>query len=302
MKRLLIQLIVIGIIYTFYSCRNGSAPSEEQIPVVSVKAEPIAGGTIENEISFNGSTVYLKKNQVLSPVAGYVVSTNVRYGQEVRKNMVLFELKTREAKALESLNDTAGMSATLKIRSGSDGFISELNINDPGVFVPEGSLLCNIINNRDLMIRLNVPYEYVSLVGREKNCRVKLVDNSVIPGSVFRILPSVDEANQTQSVLIKPETSRLLPENLNLIISFTSERHDKALLVSRSSLMTDETQSEFWVMKINADSMAVRVPVEKGLVNDSLAEIISPALQVNDMVISVGAYGLPDSTAVSIVK
>lgn len=302
MKRLLIKLFVFSIIYTLSSCRPGSTSAEEQMPVVSVKAEPIVSGTIENEISFNGSTVYLKKNQVLSPIPGYVVGTNIRFGQEVQKGMVLFELKTRESKALESANDTSGMSGIIKIRAGSDGFISELNINESGVYVAEGSILCNVVNNRDLMVRLNVPYEYVSILSREKKCKIRLADNTVISGSVFRILPSVDESNQTQTVLIKPETARLIPENLNLLIFFIKEKHDKAMLVSKSSLMTNETQSEFWVMKINAGDTAVKIPVTKGIENDSIAEIISSDLKVNDLIISEGAYGLPDSTIVSIAK
>jgi hypothetical protein len=302
MKRLLTQLVVFCIICSLSSCRNGSTEVEEQMPVVSVTAEQIGSGTIENAISFNGSTVYLKKIQVLSPVAGYVVRTNVRYGQEVNKDMVLFEIKTREAKALEPLTGTADSSGTLKIFAESDGFISELNINEPGVYVPEGSTLCNIVNNKDLMFRLNVPYEYISIPGREKNCKIRLADNTIIAGSVFRILPSVDETNQTQSVLVKPLTARILPENLNLIISFTMERHENALLVSKSSLMTDETQSEFWVMKIYPDNRAVKVPVKKGIDNDSIAEIVTPALKVDDLIIKVGAYGLPDSTIISIAK
>jgi hypothetical protein len=302
MKRLLIQLFVFSIIFTLFSCRSRSTSADEQMPVVSVKAEPIVSGTIENEISFNGSTVYLKKTQVLSPISGYVVGTNIRFGQEVQKGMVLFELKTRESKALESANDTTGMSGIIKINAGSDGFISELNINEPGVYVAEGSILCNVVNNIDLMVRLNVPYEYVSILSREKKCKIRLADNTVISGSVFRILPSVDESNQTQTVLIKPENARLIPENLNLVIFFIKEKHDKAMLVSRSSLMTNETQSEFWVMKINTGDTAVKIPVTKGIENDSIAEIISPDLKVNDLIISEGAYGLPDSTIVSIVK
>jgi hypothetical protein len=66
--------------------------------------------------------------------------------------------------------------------------------------------------------------------------------------------------------------------------------------------MTDETQNEFWVMKIITGDTAVKIPVTKGIENDSIAEIISSDLQDNDLIISEGAYGLPDSTVVSIVK
>ena len=66
--------------------------------------------------------------------------------------------------------------------------------------------------------------------------------------------------------------------------------------------MTNETQSEFWVMKIINDTLAVKIPVIKGFENDSVSEISSPLLNKNDLVISEGAYGLPDSTVVKIEK
>jgi hypothetical protein len=66
--------------------------------------------------------------------------------------------------------------------------------------------------------------------------------------------------------------------------------------------MTNETQNEFWVMKIIGDSLAVKVPVIRGIEGDNLSEVTSPLLNISDLVISQGAYGLPDSTIVKIVK
>jgi hypothetical protein len=302
MKRLFILFFTLCLLQMLSSCKTRSTAGEEQMPVVSVKVTPVIQGDIENEISFNGSTVYLKKNLVISPIAGYIVKVNVRFGQEINKGDVLFEVQTRESKALESGERTTGDYGTVKITAASDGFINDLNISEAGGYVAEGGSLCTIVNNRDLMVKVNVPFEYNNILARERICKIRLADNTSIRGSVFRILPVMDEINQTQTVLIKPETARQLPENLNLLIIFISERHRQALLVSKSSLMTNETQSEFWVMKIGSNNLAVKIPVKKGIENDTLAEIISPALNLRDLIISEGAYGLPDSTTIRIAK
>jgi len=152
------------------------------------------------------------------------------------------------------------------------------------------------------MVRVNMPFEYNVLLTRGRKCTILLTDNTVIEGSVARIFPVVDDVNQTQAVLIKPETGRPLPGNLNLIIKFLNEKHQQTFIVSRSSLMTNETQTEFWIMRISAGDMAVKIPVSKGIENDSIVEIISPLLNVNDLIIDDGAYGLPDSTVVEVVK
>jgi len=302
MKKSSIFLYVSCSFAILTSCKSRNAPVEEQMPVVSVKAGPVATGTIEKEVSFNGSTVYLRKSQVISPISGYVVSAGISFGQEVRKDMVLFELKTREGKALESLNHASGMTGTIKILANVDGFISDLYVTESGVYVAEGSVLCNIADHKNLLVRVNVPFEYVSLLGREKKCRIRLVDGSLIAGSVSRILPSVDGSNQTQTVLIEPATARLLPENLNLILYFVGERHEQALLVPKPSLQSNETQSEFWLMKIEGGKTAVRIPVRKGLERGDTIEVLTSDLHVNDLVIYDGAYGLPDSTQVRLVK
>ncbi len=302
MKRVSVLFITICMLQMFSSCRNKSASGEEQLPLASVKATPLIQGDIENEISFNGSTVYLKKNLVVSPISGYIVRANAKFGQEVQKDEVLFEIQTRESKALESDKTASGDLGLVKVPATSGGFINELYINDPGVFTAEGSSLCSIVDTKDLIVKVNVPFEYNSLLSRERRCKILLTDNTRIAGSVIRILPVVDEANQTQTVLIKPATARQLPENLNLSIKFTNEKHLNSFLVTKSSLMTNETQSEFWIMKVDTGNMAVKIPVRKGIENDSIAEIISPDLKLNDLIISEGAYGLPDSTLIRILN
>lgn len=43
------------------SCAKKEAKEEEQKPVVSVKTSPVTFGGIDNKLSFNGKTIYLKK-------------------------------------------------------------------------------------------------------------------------------------------------------------------------------------------------------------------------------------------------
>ena len=301
MKKSFILLSVVCILLLLCSCKTKNTSEEEQLPLVSVKATPVIKGDIKREISFNGSTVYLNRNQILSPISGYVRSVNVKYGDEVQKNEVLYEIQTKERKALEA-DSSSGDFGNIEVRATSDGFVNDLTVNEPGVYVSEGGTLCIIVDIKDLMVWVNVPFEYNYILTKRRKCTICLTDKTIISGSVSRILPVVDEVNQTQTVLIRPETNRQLPENLNLIIKFLSEDHQQVLLISKSSLMTNETQSEFWIMKIVNGNMAVKIPVLKGIENDSIVEIIASQLNVNDLVLSEGAYGMPDSTQISITR
>lgn len=302
MKNIILMLSAAFQLLVFSSCKNRATTQNEQMPLVSVKTTQVIQGDIESNVSFNGKTIYLKKNPVVSPIAGYIVRINVKFGDDVQKNSVLFEIQTKENKALENPGASSNSIGIINVLASSGGFINELNISETGGYVSEGSVLCNIVNNKDLMVQVNVPFEYNSLLKTGRKCKILLTDNTMIEGSIYQILPIIDEANQTQTILIKPDTSRQLPENLNLTIQFIYEKHADSFLVSRESVMTNETQNEFWVMKIAGNNLAVKIPILKGIENDSIVEVFSPDLKINDLVISEGAYGLPDSTAVRIEK
>ena len=302
------SLLSIGLfIAVFVSCKSKpkEVPQDQASPKVSVKTTAVVRGNIDQLVELNGRSVYLRKNNVLSPISGYIKKINVRFGDAVRKGDLLFEIQTKENKALEN----SGLDSVLSSKSGvirilapSEGIISELSVNSSGMFIAEGSPLCTIVENKDQMVQVNVPYEYNSWIKRNTRCKIVLPDSTLLDGGIYRIMPVINETSQTQDVLIQIRGNRQLPENLNVVVQFIKLDHPQALLVPREALLTDESQQVYWVMKIMHDSLAVKVPVQKGFENSRMVEIVSPNVLVNDPVIIDGAYGLPDSTVVKIQK
>jgi hypothetical protein len=92
-----------------------------------------------------------------------------------------------------------------------------------------------------------------------------------------------------------------LPENMNLLVRIPMKQKLNAICLPLEAIQTNETQDEFWVMKLANDSLAVRVPITVGSQSDSLKEVIS-GIGVNDKIIVQGGYGLADSSLVSIIK
>ncbi len=89
---------------------------------------------------------------------------------------------------------------------------------------------------------------------------------------------------------------------MNITVSFRNEKSDEALLLPKKALLTNETQDNFWVMKVVQNGVAVKVPVETGIKNDSMVEINAGTITVNDVIILEGGYGLEDSSLVNIVN
>ncbi|MHB9142091.1 MAG: efflux RND transporter periplasmic adaptor subunit [Paludibacter sp.] len=297
MRNIIFIFTVILLTLALSSCTKKVTTEADQTTVVSVKTTPVLFGDIENTVSLNGKTIFLKKNSVASPISGYILKTHVKFGDKVQKNDVLFEIQTKENKALEITN-----SGIINVVSPSNGTVNALNINETGAYIMEGTELCSIVENKNLMVQVNVPFEYNSLVRPGTKCKLLLADNTSFDGRIFQVLPNIDEANQTQQVLIKPKTNRALPENLNLMVQLVQSKKNQTCLVPKNAVMTNESQTEFWVMKIVNDNLAVKTPVAIGIENDKLVEILSTDLNKNDLIISEGAYGLTDSTTVKIEK
>ena len=295
---LLVSICILS--FLLNSCARKETKEAEQTPVVLVKTSPVTSGEIENSLSFNGKTIYLRKNQVVSPISGYILKMSVKFGDTVKKGGLLFEIQTKENKALESSN--TGNLGIIKVVAPSNGVISTLNITASGAYIIEGGALCTVSESNDVMIQLNLPFESNSLVKRGTRCKLVLNENTKFEGIVYQILPTVDEANQTQQILIKPLTNKKLPENLNLAVEILKARHNKSCLIPRDAVLTNETQSKFWVMKVVNNKLAIKVPFTKGIENDKMVEALSSGLTNADIVITEGAYGLNDSTVVKVIK
>jgi hypothetical protein len=67
-------------------------------------------------------------------------------------------------------------------------------------------------------------------------------------------------------------------------------------------VQSNETQTEFWVMRLSTDNLAVKVPIRKGIETDSLIEILVPVFNRSDRFVAKGSYGLPDTAQIEITK
>ncbi|MCJ7813561.1 hypothetical protein MUP95_09640, partial [bacterium] len=153
-----------------------------------------------------------------------------------------------------------------------------------------------------LRLTLNVPYQYVSRMNRYSQCEIFLPDGKILYATIQRVIPSVDPVSQTQTFLLQLNDHINLPENLNVNARLPLQTIKNTMVLPLSTILSNETQNEFWIMKLINDTTAVRIDIEKGIENDSLVQIIRPELNLTDNIISDGAYGLPDTATVSLSR
>jgi multidrug efflux pump subunit AcrA (membrane-fusion protein) len=115
-------------------------------------------------------------------------------------------------------------------------------------------------------------------------------------------MPSVDTVAQTQGVVIKINSEQQIPENLVAKARIIKSEKSNTASLPKSALLANETQTEFWVMKLINPTTAVKISVTKGIESGDKVEILSPKFSAQDKIVVSGNYGLADTAKVKIVQ
>lgn len=301
--------ILISIAVIIVSCKSkDAAPKEEAADekvesATPVTVGPVEKGTMQDYVDLNATSVFLTKSYVKAIANGYLQNVNAKPGEYVSKGKVLFTLKTKEAETLGNtinvLDSSFRFSGIINIKSNGDGYIAQLN-HQGGDYVQDGEQLAVINDANSFSFILALPYELKNYLASNKTLEVLLPDSTKLQGYVASYMPTVDSASQTQNIVIKVNSKTMLPENLIGKVRIVKTSHPNTVYVPKAAVLADETQSNFWIMKLIDSTTAVKVPVIKGIETNDKVEIKSPALSTTDKILVTGNYGLPDTAKVSV--
>lgn len=277
-------------------------------------AEQIDGGTpvtvttvsqdaMNDFIELNAVSAFLQKSYVKANANGYLHSADVYPGKYVEAGQPLFTLKTKEAQtignSIKILDSTLNFSGLNRINAGQHGYITQLN-HQSGDYVQDGEQLAVISDRNSFVFLLDLPYELRPFVLNKRNVELILPDGQKLNGTLGPVMPTVDSVSQTQSVVIRVSTQQAIPENLIAKVRIIKTSRNNVPSLPRAAVLTDETESNFWVMKMIDSSTAVKTPIKKGIENKDRVEILSPVFLATDRILISGNYGLPDTAKVKV--
>ncbi len=281
--------------------------AEEKTEAISTPVtitSPVKGNLSET-VELNAVSAFLLKSYVKSSSTGYLTEVNAVLGKYVNKGDLLFVLKTKESQSLgntiSKLDTSLHFSGVITIKAPGTGYISQINYR-AGDYVQDGEQMAVITDTRSFVFLLDLPYELKPYLSINQNLQLKLPDGTVLDGRVSNAMPTVDAVSQTQSFVISVNSVKQIPENLIAKVSLIKNAKTNTISLLKSAVLTDETQSEFWVMQLIDSVTAVKVPIKKGLENANSVEIISPSLNPGDKFLLTGNYGLPDTAKVTIIQ
>jgi multidrug efflux pump subunit AcrA (membrane-fusion protein) len=304
--RLLPSLIITCLLVPA-ACRNS----------VEVKTEDRSGGLtpvtithpligkLSDSVTLNAVSKFMLKTSVKCDINGYMVKVNVRPGQKVSPGQELFVVRTRESSHLGNtisrIDTSLNFSGVVSVKTPVEGFITDLSCQ-AGDYVQESEVLATVSDLNSLVFLMELPYELKKYLPGNKTVKLTLPGGETLNGSVQSSLPTVDPVSQTQSYVVYIKGISSIPENLIASVNFRKDSNSEVIILPREAVLTNEIQSEFWIMKMAGPSTAVKVRVTLGLITADKAEIISPVLKEDDQVLLAGNYGLPDTSMVKILN
>ena len=278
-----------------------AAPPRAAVTITRVRAD-----TVADVLHLSGLTAYPAKDVLRATTTGYLLAPMPVPGQHVGAGRTVFTLQTKESRTLH-LDQLTGdprlrFSGIIRIASPRSGTVATVD-KLSGDYVQDGEQLGTIYDQSRFGFVLDVPVTQLRYVRTGQACTITLPDGRTLPGRVAEALPATDVTVQTQRYTVRPVGAvPVLPENLTVSIDLARAAPQVAPSLPRPAVLSDETQTAFWVMKLLDDSTAVKVPVVIGAEQGGRVVIKSPRFGPADRIVLTGNYGLDDTAAVKLPK
>ena len=289
------------------SCHFGNAPTTESLPEgrTPVTVTTVKTGVLNECVELNATSQFQLKTSVKASANGYLQEVNFQLGQKISKGDKLFVIKSKEAQNLGNtvsrVDSSLRFAGRIRVNAPGSGYVLQLAYRE-GDYVQDGETIATIGDLNSLVFMLELPYELKPFLPGNRTLTLSLPDGEQLKGTVTSAMPMVDAASQTQSYIIKVNNSKPIPENLIAKVQFVKKVSLNAMILPKDAILTNEVQSQFWIMQMKDSMTAVKVLITKGIEAGDSVEIVSPHLNPGNKILVTGNYGLPDTAKVVIEK
>ncbi len=301
----LVGTLLFTVLLASCSGNNEDNSANNKSPRPEVEVTSMRVGPIVDRIEVSATSTFQAQNVVKSPITGFIVSISVSPGETVGSGTLLMKLQTKESRALgNTLDSVAGelrLSGIWSVKADANGFVSEVS-HQVGDYVPEGEPLATIVQQHSLAFVLNLPFEWRSLVNVGMPVELTLSDGTKIQGKAENPLPQANQGAQTIPWLVTVRTTKFIPAGIQALATIPSYVSRQAQLLPKSAVLTNETQTRYWVMHLVDSITAVKMDVHLGHQSGDSVEILQPKFKANDKFLVTGNYGVPDTLLVKVIS
>jgi multidrug efflux pump subunit AcrA (membrane-fusion protein) len=198
------------------------------------------------------------------------------------------------------LNSEAQLSYS-EVRSPIDGYITDRPLY-PGEMASTATPLLTVMDISQIIAKAHVPQSDALLLHKGDKATISLTGlEAEIAGKVALISPALDPNSTTVEVWVQaPNPRQQLRPGTTAQVAITAQTVKDALVVPSAALLNakgDQAQ----VLVVDDKSLANSREVKTGIQSGQQVQIVS-GLKAGEVVVTEGAYGLPDKTKVKVEK
>ncbi len=311
-------IILLGAIRVIADADDNSAADEKVVTEVAVQTGKITTATLHGYVQGYGTVETAPATadspaagaQLAAPSAGVVTKVNVVEGQQVTNGQVLVELNSQAAEAeverqkklyaqqntsLKNLQDTEAQLAMLQITAPLSGTVVRVNVK-PGQAVDLSTVVAEVMDLNRLAVSAEIPSAEANNL--KPGNSLEVLTEPPVTTEILFVSPNVNKDNDT--VLIRallPKDSGLRPGQF-VSLRIVTAVHTNCLAVPAESVATDDNGKSVIALVKNGE--ATQMQVQTGLHENGFVEVEAPELKEGDVVVTVGAYGLPEKTKIRV--
>jgi HlyD family secretion protein len=198
------------------------------------------------------------------------------------------------------LNAEAQLSYT-EIRSPINGYVTDRPLY-PGEMASTAGPLMTVMDLSQVIAKAHIPQSDALQLHKGDNASITLAGmEKPMPGKVSLISPALDPNSTTVEIWVQASNpDQQLRPGTTARLSITAETVHDAVVVPASALLNVKEDSA-QVMVVDSESKAQAREVKVGIRTQEQAQILS-GVNAGEVVVTEGAYGLPDKTKVKIEK
>ena len=297
---------------------DNSAADEKVVTEVAVQTGKVKSATLHRYVQGYGTIEPAPATtnqpaasaQLAVPSAGVVTKVNIVEGQHVNKGDVLVELNSQAAAAeaerqktlyaqqntsLKNLQEAEAQLAMLQVTAPLSGTVARINVK-PGQAVDLTTVVAEVMDLNRLAVSAEIPSAEANDLKSGEPLEI-LTEPSVTAELLF-VSPNVNKDNDTVLVrALLPKDGGLRPGQF-ISLRIVTAVHTNCLAVPVESVVTDDSGKSVIALVKNGE--ATQMSVQTGLRENGLVEVEAPELKAGDVVVTVGAYGLPEKTKIRV--
>jgi multidrug efflux pump subunit AcrA (membrane-fusion protein) len=188
-----------------------------------------------------------------------------------------------------------------EIRSPIDGVVTDRPLYQ-GEMATAGTPLITVMDVSRIVARAHIPESQAERLKAGDPAEISsLHGTDKISGKVTIVSPALDPNSTTVEIWAEAQNPNgQFKAGASVNVSMVSKTAAHAIVVPKSALLVDPKEGSS-VMVVGSDGHAHQRKVQTGIQEDDRVEIVQ-GLKEGEVVVTVGAYGLPDNVKVTVQK